>query len=142
MAKKWVVDLTDDERSQLEALTRRGVAPVRSVAHARVLLLADAGQTDAEIVQHTSRSASFVERTRRRFVQNGLDDALHDRPRPGAATKLDDRGRATLLAVTCSPAPQGATRWTLQLLADELVQREVVPAISYETIRRELKKVI
>lgn len=140
MAKHWIVDLLPDERAELEALTRRGVASVRKVAHARVLLLADAGRTDTEIVAATGRSASFVERTRKRFVLNGLEDALSDRPRPGAVPKLDDRGRATLIAVACSQAPEGRAGWTLQLLADELVKREVVPAISYETIRRELKK--
>lgn len=140
MRKRWIVELTPEERAELEGLTRRGVAPVRKVAHARVLLLADEGKSDAEIVAATGRSGSFVERTRKRFVQNGLADALSDRPRPGAVPKLDDRGRATLIAVACSQAPEGRTGWTLQLLADELVKREVVPAISYETIRRELKK--
>ena len=140
MAKKWIVDLSAEERAELEALTRRGVAGVRKVAHARVLLLAADGKPDAEIAAATGRSASFVERTRKRFVLNGLEDALSDRPRPGAAPKLDDRGRATLIAVACSQAPAGRTGWSLKLLADELVRRDVVGAISYETVRRELKK--
>ena len=140
MAKKWIVDLTAEERADLEALTRRGEAPVRKVAHARVLLLADDGLPDAEIALRLGRNASFVERTRKRFVLNGLEDALSDRPRPGAQPKLDDHGRATLIAVACSQAPDGRKAWTLQLLADELVARGVVPAISDETVRRELKK--
>jgi transposase len=142
MVKRWIVELTPDERADLEALTRRGEAPVRKVAHARVLLLADDGLPDAEIALRTGRSDSFVERTRKRFVLNGLEDALSDRPRPGAQPKLDAHGRATLIAVACSQAPDGRTGWTLQLLADELVRRQVVPTISDETIRRELKKTI
>lgn len=142
MEKKWIVDLTSEERQDLQTLTRSGTAPVRKVAHARILLLADDGLPDAEIALRTGRNASTVERTRKRFVQNGLEDALSDRPRPGAQPKLDDRGRATLIAVACSQAPDGRQAWTLQLLADELVARGVVPAISDESVRRELKKVI
>lgn len=142
MPKRWVVELTDEERGDLETLTRTGTAPVRKVAHARMLLLAESGHADAEIAQRTGRSKSMVERTRKRFVLNGLEDALSDRPRPGGQPKLDDRGRATLIAVACSQAPAGRVGWTLQLLADELVARQVVPAISDETIRRELKKTI
>jgi transposase len=139
--KRWIVELTEEERQDLVALTRSGTAPVRKVAHARVLLLADDGLADAEIALRIGRNPSTVERTRKRFVQNGVEDALSDRPRPGAQPKLDDRGRATLIAVACSQAPEGRTGWTLQLLADELVARQVVPSISDETIRRELKKV-
>jgi transposase len=134
MVKRWIVELAAEERTDLEALTRRGEAPVRKVAHARALLLADDGLPDAEIALRLGRSESFAERTRKRFVQNGPEDALSGRPRPGAQPKLDDRGRATLIAVACSQAPERRTGWTLQLLADELVRRQVVPAISNETI--------
>jgi transposase len=138
--KKWIVDLTAEERQDLTALSRAGTAPVRKVAHARILLLADEGLPDGEIALRLGRNRSTVERTRKRFVQNGLEDALSDRPRPGGQPKLDDHGRATLIAVACSPAPDGRKAWTLQLLADELVARGVVPAISDESVRRELKK--
>src|SRR5207247_7843544 len=96
MHKRWLVDLTDAERSELEGLTRHGKAPARKIAHARVLLLAADGRTDEEIAAATGRSRSLVERTRRRFVQNGLAVALWDKPRPGGRPKLDERGRATL----------------------------------------------
>jgi transposase len=141
LAKKWIVGLTDQERPELEALTREGTAPVRRVAHARILLLAADGTQDREIAAATGRSESLVERTRKRFVLNGPEDARTDRPRPGSAPKLDDHGRSTLIAVACSQAPKGRTGWTLQLLADELVRRQVVPSISDETVRRELRRV-
>src|ERR671934_347913 len=140
--KRWVVDLTEDERAQLEALTRRGTAPVRKVAHARVLLLAAEGDTDDQIAVKTGRSRSLVERTRKRFVLSGLHAALWDKPRPGGVPKLDERGRATLIALACANPPEGRTCWTMQLLANELVVRQVVPSISDETVRRELKKTV
>jgi len=135
-----LVELTDAERSELEALTRRGSAPARKIAHARVLLLAADGLTDQEIAAATGRSRSLVERTRRRFVQNGLDVALWDKPRPGGRPKLTDHGQATLIALACANPPEGRTCWTMQLLADELVARQVVPSISDESVRRALKK--
>ena len=140
MRKVWLVDLTEEERFELEALTRRGRAPARKVAHARVLLLASEGLTDPEIAAATGRSRSLVERTRKRFVLNGLEVALWDKPRAGGTPKLDDRGRATLIALACANPPDGRACWTMQLLANELVTRQVVGSISDETVRRELKK--
>jgi transposase len=140
MRKVWLVDLTEEERAELEALTRRGRAPARKVAHARVLLLASEGLTDPDIAAATGRSRSLVERTRKRFVVNGLEVALWDKPRAGGTPKLDDRGRATLIAFACANPPDGRACWTMQLLANELVTRQVVGSISDETVRRELKK--
>jgi transposase len=140
MQKLWLVDLTDAERAELESLTRRGNAPARKIAHARVLLLAAEGLTDEQISVATGRSRSLVERTRKRFVQSGLEVALWDKARRGGIPKLDERGRATLIALACSNPPAGRTCWTMQLLANELVVRRVVPSISDETVRRELKK--
>ena len=138
--KRWVVDLSEEERARLEALTRRGRAPVRKVAHARVLLLAADGRPDEEIAAAIGRSRSLVERTRKRFVLSGFEAALWDKPRPGSAPKLDEHGRATLIALACANPPAGRTSWTMHLLANELVARQVVGAISDETVRRELKK--
>ena len=141
MRKRWLVDLTEEERAGLEALTRRGRAPARKIAHARVLLLASEGRlTDDEIAAATGRSRSLVERTRKRFVLSGLETALWDKPRRGGIPKLDDRGRATLIALACANPPEGRICWTMQLLANALVSRQVVPSISDETVRRELKK--
>lgn len=140
MRKRWLVDLTDAERVELESVTRRGRAPARKVAHARVLLLAADGLTDDEIAAATGTSRSLVERTRKRFVLSGLEVALWDKPRPGRGPMLDEHGRATLIALACANPPEGRTCWTMQLLANELVVRQVVPSISDETVRRELKK--
>ena len=88
----------------------------------------------------TGRSRSLVERTRKRFVSNGLEVALWDKPRPGKRAMLDERGRGTLIALACSNPPEGRTCWTMQLLANELVVRRVVGSISDEAVRRTLKK--
>ena len=139
MRKRWLVDLTEEERVQLEALTRRGKAPARKIAHARVLLLASEGRlTDDQIAAATGTSRSLVERTRKRFVLSGLDVALWDKPRPGRGPMLDDHGRATLIALACANPPEGRTCWTMQLLANEVVVSQVAPSISDETVRREL----
>src|SRR5919199_1042353 len=114
--KRWVVDLAEDERARLDVLTRRGTAPVRKGAHARVLLLAADGHTDGQIAALIGRNPSLGERTRKSFVLSGLEAALWDRPRPGSAPKLDEHGRATLIALACSNPPQGRTCWTMQLL--------------------------
>jgi transposase len=137
---KWIVDLSEAERRELRAVLRKGKASARRLTRARILLLAAENRPDEEVaaVLHTSRST--VERLRRRFVTHGLEAALSERPRPGAAPKLDDRGQATLIALACSKPPEGRTTWTMQLLAHELVVRRVVPSISDEAVRRTLKK--
>jgi transposase len=138
--KKWVVDLSDDERGYLLGLIRKGKVAAQRVRRAHILLHADEGRTDEVIAEALHTNRSTAERTRRRFVEEGLEAALSERPRPGAAPVLDQKGQATLLALACSNPPEGRTCWTMQLLADELVERQVVGAISDETVRRTLKK--
>ncbi len=138
--KRWIVALTEEERAELLALLKRGRVAARRVARAHVLLLADEGRTDEAIAAALHVNRSTVERTRRRFVQEGLEAALSEQPRPGASPVLDERGQATLLALACSNPPEGRTAWSMQLLADALVERRVVGAISDETVRRLLKK--
>jgi transposase len=137
---KWIVQLTDEQHRELRSVVRKGKASARRITRARILLLAAEDRPDDEVaaVLHTSRST--VERIRRRFVEHGLEAALSERPRPGAAPKLDVRGQATLIALACSNPPEGRTSWTMQLLANELVVRRVVPSISDESVRRTLKK--
>ena len=137
---KWIVDLSDEQRRELRSLVHKGKASARRITRARILLLAAEDRADDEVaaVLHTSRST--VERVRRRFVEHGLEAALSERPRPGAAPKLDERGQATLIALACSDPPEGRVSWTMQLLADQLVVRRVVPSISDEAVRRTLKK--
>jgi transposase len=140
--KKYVVELTAEERTQLLGMVQKGSGAARRLRRAHLLLLADEGRTDDAIAAALHTNRSTVERTRRRFLEGGLDHALTESPRPGATPILDGSARATLVAVACSLPPAGRTGWTMQLLADELVTRQVVPAISADTVRRTLKKTI
>lgn len=140
MAKKYVVELTPEERAELRALLQGGKARVRRLNRARVLLLADEGRTDEEIARALHLGKSTVERTRKRLVEEGLEAALSERPRPGKARKLNGKQEALLVALACSDPPEGRSRWTMQLLADRLVELRVVDSITDETVRRTLKK--
>jgi transposase len=139
-AKKYLVWLTAEERDQVEALLKRGRIGARVSARARILLHAHDGATDGAIAAAVRVGGATVERTRRKFVEGGLDWALHERPRPGGTRKLDGKQEAFLVATACSTPPDGRPRWTLQLLADRLVAVQVVDAISDETVRRTLQK--
>lgn len=140
MAKIYVVDLTEEERTYLLEFIRSGKHSARKINRARILLLADEDKIDREIAEALHTSISTVQRTRQRFVEGNLENALNERPRPGGQKKLDGKGEATLIALASSAPPAGRKGWTLQLLADKLVELKVVDSISYETVRRELKK--
>ena len=139
-AKKYIVSLTADERNQLEALLKRGTVSARVSARARILLHAAEGATDAAIAAAVRVGEATVERTRQKFVEGGLDWALRERARPGGRRKLDGKQEAFLVATACSTPPEGRPRWTMQLLADRLVEVQLVDAISDETVRRTLQK--
>jgi len=139
-AKKYVVDLTTEERDRVEALLTRGRVGARVSARARILLHAAEGATDAAIAAAVRVGGATVERTRRKFVEGGLEWALRERPRPGGQRKLDGKQEAFLVATACSAPPEGRERWTMQLLADRLVEVQLVDAISDETVRRTLQK--
>lgn len=145
MAKKYVVRLTHDEREHLLSLTNAGKASARVIKHANILLLADA-DADARIDEDIAASLHVAERTVERlrmwFVTEGLERALHRKPqdKPSREPKLDGRAQAKLTALACSQAPDGATRWTLHMLADKLVQLKIVNSISHDTVWRALKK--
>jgi transposase len=134
------VTLTDEERETLRTLTKKGKASARKLARAHVLLLADEGATDETIAAALHVGTTTILRIRSRFVEEGLEAALQERPRPGAQRKLEGKAEATLVALACTEAPEGRSRWTMQLLADRLVTLEVVEAISDETVRRTLKR--
>jgi transposase len=140
MAKRYLVDLTEDERGALLALTRKGKTAARRLKRAQILLAAADGLTDQTIAASIRCSVATVERTRKRFVAGGLEWALSEAPRPGAARKLDGKQEAYLVALACSDPPRGRESWTMQLLADHLVALKVTDAISDETVRRLLKK--
>ncbi len=139
MRKLYRVDLAEDERQCVLELVRRGKQSARTLGRAHILLLAADGKVDTDIAESLHVHVNTVERTRRRFVERGLDRALVDRPRPGAARKLDGKQEAFVVAIACSQPPAGREHWTMQLLADELVRLEVVDSISDETVRRTLQ---
>ena len=145
--KKYKVTLTDEERQQLSSLIATGKAAARKLAHARVLLHADAAPggpawTDERIAEAVAVGRATVERLRQRFVEYGLEAALtrKKQDRPSRERKLDGRGEARLIALACSAPPDGRKEWTMKLLADRLVELEVVDSVSDETVRRALKK--
>ena len=138
--KNYIVDLTDSERKILIVLTRGGQTRARKLKRAQILLMSDEGHTDEEIANALPTGTSTVFRTRRRFVEGGLDAALNEAQRPGGIRKLNGKDEAMLVAIACSDPPEGRSRWTLQLLAGELVARTDLECVSYETIRRRLKE--
>jgi transposase len=134
MRKVYVVDLSEEEKAQLQSLTKKGKISARKLNRARVLLLANEGETDKQIAKAVGVGTSTVERIRKRFVMEGwLEGALAERPRPGGKRKLSGRQEAYLLALASSDPPEGNKRWTMQLLADKLVELEVVDSVSDET---------
>jgi len=138
--KIYIVKLSEEERQALLDLTRKGEVKARMMKRAMILLKADEGLTDPEIMAALNVSRPTVERIRKRFVKGGLEKALQEDPRPGQRRRLDGRGEAQLIAIACSDAPSGHEHWTLRLLAGKLVELGVVEGISHETVRRTLKK--
>lgn len=137
---KYKVELSESERTRLRELVSSGRVSVRKLKRALTLLNADEGSGDLEIASTLKISPSTVGRIRTRFVKEGLESALNERPRPGRSRKLDVRAEAHLVAIACSDPPEGHTHWTLQLLADKVVQMEFSESVSLETIRQSLKK--
>jgi transposase len=135
---RYRVELEQTERQHLQALLRGGTLGVRKVKRAQVLLMADAGKRDAEIAEALPTSTSTIYRTKQRFVEEGLDAALEERPRRGGERKLTASQEAVLVALACTKPPRGRRRWTLQLLADGLVVLTDVKNLSYQTVRRRL----
>ena len=121
-------------------LIQKGEHSARKLNRARILLLADEGKTDGEIAEALHTGIATVQRTRRRFVVGNLDGAPNERPRPGAQRKLDEKRKAILETLAQGKPPNGRKRWTMRLLADRLVELQVVDSISQETVRQEVKK--
>jgi transposase len=138
-AKKYHVALTAEERTTLEQMLRRGKHSARRLTRARILLKAAEGLHDDEIAGAVETSLPTVERTRKRFAAGRLQ-ALEAKTRPGKQRVLDDRGEARLIAEACTPAPEGRERWTLQLLADRVVELHLAVSCSKDTVWRVLKK--
>jgi transposase len=137
--KKYLVNLLADEGEELRQLVRRGKHSSRKVTRARILLLAADGATDEQIVAALKTGFATVERTRKRFVEEGLG-CLNERPRRGQARKLTGKQEAHLSAIACSTPPEGRARWTLSLLADKVVELKYASSIARETSARCSKK--
>ena len=135
-----MVELTPDEREGVEGLTRKGTVSARRMKRALVLLAADEGNKDSQIAEKARVTVNTVERIRKRFVEEGLEAALSEHPRPGKERLLDGKQEAYLVALACSKPPNGRRSWTMQLLAGRLVELKIVESISDETVRRTLKK--
>ena len=145
--KKYLVTLAPDEREQLTALIAAGKAAAKKLAHARILLKADSAEggpawTDDRIAEAVEVSSDTVARVRQRFVEHGLEAALvrKRQDKPSRERVLDGTAEARLLAVACSEPPDERKTWTLSMLADKLVELEVVETVSTETVRRVMKK--
>lgn len=144
--KRYRVTLTSDERQALDQRLRAGRASAPSLTRARVLLKADAGPdgpawTDTEIADAFDLNVSTIARIRRRFVEHGIEHTLTRRKGKRVyQRKLDGEQEAHLVALACSPPPVGRRQWSLRLLADRLVELRHVDGVSYETVRRVLKK--
>jgi hypothetical protein len=146
MRKRHVVVLLEEERARLRTMIGRGVAPASALTHARILLKANQGEagpswTDAAIGAALEVHPATVARVRRRYVAAGLEAAIYRKP-PARQYRhrLDGEQEARLVALTCGAPPEGHKRWTLRLLADQLVELQVVESVSYETVRQALQQ--
>src|SRR5580693_2822256 len=132
---RYRIDLTDDEWDELHRLLSAGKCSARKLKRAQILLAADGDTSDEEIERAIGASGSTIYRTKRRFVELGLEAALREEPRPGASRKLNGKEEALLVATACSKPPAGRARWTLELLAGEMVKLTEHAELSRETVR-------
>jgi transposase len=138
--KLYNVSLKEGGREELKRNLRKGKSSARSQTRARILLLADEGRDDNEISDVLKVSKSTASRIRKRYCEGGLNFALHEKARSGAPLKMDGRIEAQLTLLACSDPPEGRSKWTVRLLADKLVEMEVVDSISHMSVQRLLKK--
>jgi hypothetical protein len=144
MSQRLSIQLNEDERQELEQLVSKGESPARVQRRARILLLSDRNQEQTlgtgQTAQAVMCSSGTVCNVKRRYLSGGLPEALYDKPRPGARPKITGEVEAHLIALTCSDPPAGQARWTLRLLADQLVELELVESISHVAVGEVLKK--
>ncbi len=140
MRKSYIVTLTPEERDKVLGVVRDDGKGARQTVRARALLLAHEGHTDKSIADELGVSISTVQRTRRRFAEDGLEHALREAPRTGPKRKLDEKQEAYLIALAAMEPPQDRERWTARLLAKKLAESGVAQRVSENTVRRTLKK--
>ena len=138
--RKEKLELSETERQKLQEMVRKGENKARVLTRARLLLLSDQGWDDQQVADALQIGRATVERIRRRAVRESVAAALVDRPRPGSERKLNAKQEAQLVAIACSDPPPGRKRWTIRLLVEEVMQQGVVDSISFETVRRVIKK--
>jgi len=147
--KKYRVFLNGKNRSNLRRLVNTGANKARRITRARILLLSDEsprgksegmGKTDKEIIGVLGVSARTVASTRQRYVEEGIEGALSEKPRPGRPPKLTGRDEAMLALIACSEPPEGRVRWSIRLLTDKLIELDIVDSISREAVRQYIKK--
>ncbi len=136
----FVVNLTEEDQEYLSQFINRGMASARSQTRARILLMADEGYSDKEIAEVLRTTKPRVNRIRKRYCQEGLGSAINEKPRSGAPPKIDGTIEAQVTLLACSEPPEGRSSWTLQLIADKLVELEAIESISAMSIQRILKK--
>ena len=137
---KYAVRLAPEQREELQHLIRVGKSSARVTARARILLKSDDGWAAPQVAEALDVALGTVYRIKQRFAREGLERALRDRRQANRHRKLDDRGEAHLVALACSPAPEGHERWTLRLLAGTLVELGLASSMSHEGVRKRLKK--
>ena len=136
----FVVNLAEEDRDYLNQFISRGKASARSLARARILLMADEKYSNKAIAEVLKTTVPRVNRIRKRYCQEGLDSAIKEKPRSGAPPKIDGTIEAQVTLLACSEPPEGRSTWTLQLLADRLVELEAIESISTMSVQRILKK--
>jgi len=148
-AKKYRVFLNGKKRGNLSRLVSSGTHKARTITRARILILADEspqgisrcmGKTDKEIMEVLGVGARTVASTRQRYVEEGIESALNEKPRPGRPPKLTGRDEAKLALIACSEPPEGRARWSVRLLTDKLIELDIVDSISREAVRQYIKK--
>jgi transposase len=140
MKVKNQVKLKPKERKGLKQLISKGTEKVRKITRCRILLMAHEGKTDTYIMETLEVARNTVRTVRARYIQEGLEAAINEQPRPGAPKKFTGRQRAKITAIACSKPPEGRSRWTLRLIADKVVELEMADDISHQTVKRILKK--
>ena len=138
--KSYTVKLTDKQKEQLNALINKGKHSARVIKRAKVFLLAEQDYEDEEISTLVGYCVSQIKNIRKRFFLEGLESALKEKPRPGAPRKLDKRAEEIASAIACTNPPEGRSCWTMQMIADKLVELKYVSDITDETVRFRLKK--
>lgn len=140
MKKKDIIKLKKKDQKILEQLVIKGSQKARTITRSRILLMSNDGKTDTQIIEALNVARNTIRTVRYRYVHDGLETAINEQQRPGAPNKFTGRDKAKITAIACSQPPDGRNRWTLRLIADTMVELNMVDDISHQTVKRVLKK--